>query len=64
MKAINFFISEFLRKNKDDILGLLLNKYPQFVYKSLNKLPIGEIPVFTFHDVNQIKFEEQILFLA
>ena len=50
MKAINFFISEFLRKNKDDIFGLLLNKYPQFVYKSLNKLPIGEIPVFTFKE--------------
>ena len=64
MKTINFFISEFLRKNKDDLLGLLFNKYPQFIYKSLNKLPIGEIPVFTFHDVNPIKFEEQILFLA
>ncbi len=64
MKTLNFFISEFLRKNKDDILGLLLNKYPKFVYKNISKLPVGEIPVFTFHKVNQIKFEAQILFLA
>ncbi len=57
-------IEESYRKNKDDIRSLLTGIYPSFVYKNLNSLEEGKIPVFVFHSVEPQKFESQLKFLS
>lgn len=52
------------RKNKDDIKSILLRTYPDFIFKSIQELPKGEIPIFTFHSVEADKFEYLIKYLA
>ena len=52
------------RKNKDDFRAFLFRIYPEFIYKEVEKIPLEEIPVFTFHSVEPETFEEQIRYLA
>lgn len=54
---------ESLRKNKDEIRGIIKHAYPDFVFKDVNELKKGFIPVFHFHDLNAEKFEEQLNYL-
>lgn len=55
--------AESLRKNKDEIKGIIKHAYPDFVFKEINELEKGDIPVFHFHDLNAEKFEEQLKYL-
>ncbi len=52
------------RKNAPDVFALLARNYPRFVTaKNPGKLH-AEIPVFTFHTVEPVSFEEKLKFLA
>ena len=57
-------ISDSYRKNKDDLLALMFQIYPEFLYKKCDRIPTGEIPVFTFHSVEPASFERRIRYLA
>jgi peptidoglycan/xylan/chitin deacetylase (PgdA/CDA1 family) len=57
-------LKEVYRKNKDDIKGVLLGNYPDFVFRKKAKLEFGKIPVFVFHSVTADKFEKQLRYLA
>lgn len=57
-------LKEVYRKNKDDIKGILLKNYPDFVFRKKSSLEVGEIPVFVFHSVVANKFEEQLKYIA
>ena len=57
-------IEDIYRKNKDDFRALLFRTYPDFVYKAVKEIPKNEIPVFTFHSVDQEYFETQMRYLA
>lgn len=57
-------IKEVFRKNKDDLKGIFLRSYPDFIFKKRTVLETGEIPVFVFHSVIKEKFEEQLKYLA
>ncbi len=52
------------RKNAPDIFALLARNYPNFVAGKNPKELRDEIPVFTFHTVEPVAFEEQLEFLA
>jgi peptidoglycan/xylan/chitin deacetylase (PgdA/CDA1 family) len=52
------------RKNKDDFRAFLFRIYPEFIYKEVEKIPLEEIPVFTFHSAEPETFEDQIRYLA
>ncbi|MCB9503354.1 MAG: polysaccharide deacetylase family protein [Deferribacteres bacterium] len=51
------------RKNWPDIQGILLKKYPDFVFNSSPSSLENQVPVFVFHSVDPITFEEQLLYL-
>jgi hypothetical protein len=52
------------RKNAPELRALLTRNYPDFVF-SRRPAPLrGEIPVFVFHSVEPISFEEKLQFLA
>ncbi len=52
------------RKNAPDALAILTNNYPSFV-TARNPEPLREeIPVFTFHTVEPVSFEEKLKYLA
>lgn len=57
-------IKETHRKNREDIRGIFLKTYPDFIFRDKPKLGTGEIPVFVFHSVIQNNFEEQLRYLA
>lgn len=52
------------RKNRDDIKSLLSRRYPPFIYKSVDCLPIEEIPIFTYHSVERKRFEYHMRYIA
>ena len=53
------------RKNKDDLVALVMRQYPTFVYHDREAvLPTGQVPVFAFHSVNPMVFELQMRYLA
>jgi hypothetical protein len=52
------------QKNAPDLIALFMRNYPDFVF-SRGTVPIGnEIPVFVFHSVEPVSFEEKLAFLA
>lgn len=52
------------RKNAPDIMAMLTRNYPSFV-TARNPEPLREeIPVFTFHTVEPVAFEEQLKYLT
>ena len=63
-RTIQRRLSDSYKKNKDDVRALVCGLYPRFVYKSHDKLPKGEIPVFVFHSVDPQSFEAQLRYLA
>lgn len=52
------------KKNYREYFALKNRLYPQFVFDDNIKSINDEIPVFTLHSVNPIKFEEQLKFLS
>ena len=56
-------INDSIRKNKEDIKGILLKKYPDFIFKGSSGLKFGEIPAFVFHSVVPENFEKQLKYL-
>ncbi len=56
-------LGESFRKNKEDIQGIFLKAYPEFVFKKMDKQKLCSIPVFTFHHVIAEKFERQLKYL-
>ena len=64
IRAIKRKIFDSYRKNKDDFRALLLGIYPKFVYRRVDKIQAGEIPIFTFHSVEPKYFEYQLRYLA
>jgi hypothetical protein len=52
------------RKNVPDVLALLRRNYPDFMLSRRPGPLRQEIPVFTFHSVEPISFEEKLKFLA
>ena len=52
------------RKNIDDLLALLLGRYPEFVYRRVKSLGRGDIPIFVFHSVMPDLFEKGVAFLS
>lgn len=52
------------RKNAPDLFALLVRNYPRFVTDRNPKELREEIPVFTFHTVEPVSFEQQLRFLA
>ena len=57
-------LKESFRKNKEDIQGIFLRAYPDFVLQEIDKMETNDIPVFTFHNVEPYKFERQLKYLA
>jgi peptidoglycan/xylan/chitin deacetylase (PgdA/CDA1 family) len=57
-------LKESYRKNKEDIKGIFLKAYPDFIFRGKKSLETGEIPVFVFHSVIPSEFEEQLKYLA
>ena len=56
-------LAESIRKNKDDIKGIMQHTYPDFVFRGKDDLIVGTIPVFNFHDLTPEKFEIQLKYL-
>jgi hypothetical protein len=52
------------QKNAPDMLALLSRRYPDFVLSRRPAPLCGEIPVFTFHSVEPVSFQEKLDFLA
>lgn len=52
------------RKNGPDILALLQRNYPGFMLSTKPEPLRAEIPVFHFHTVEPVSFEEKLQFLA
>lgn len=51
-------------KNWPDAAGLLLRRFPHFVFDSDPASLAGEVPVFTFHVVERARLGRQLAFLA
>lgn len=51
------------RKNWPDIYGILARHYPEFVFKGTEAALGDEIPVFVFHSVRPLEFEQQLRYL-
>jgi len=51
------------RKNYADVRALIRREYPYFVYQNNPVFLNEKVPVFTFHSVHPIRFEEQLKFL-
>lgn len=64
MKLLLRKVSDIYRKNKDDLQALLFAGYPQFVFRTLDQLPSGQIPVFTFHRASTGNLDAQLRYLA
>ncbi|MBI9070059.1 MAG: polysaccharide deacetylase family protein [Melioribacteraceae bacterium] len=64
MKIISNNIVDIVRKNKTDIVSILLKRYPEFIFNKNTSVSDDEIPIFTFHEVQPDKFEEQIKYLT
>jgi hypothetical protein len=52
------------KKNIAEFRAIINKQYPDFIYDSKLKTIKDEIPVFTFHSVEPIRFENQLRFLA
>ena len=52
------------RKNWDDIRALGLRLYPDFVYRRVDGVREGQIPVFAFHSARLTTFESQLKYLV
>jgi hypothetical protein len=63
-RGIKRSIQNSYRKNKDDIRAITLGIYPRYVYRRVEELPEGDIPIFVFHSVEEEYFEEQIKYLS
>ena len=50
--------------HREYIRGLVLGMYPEFVYRRLENISTGEIPIFVFHSVKPESLERQIRYLA
>ncbi len=57
-------ISEGYRKNRWDIQGVLLRRYPDFVLRDDAPTLATELPVFVFHAVGRERLEAQLRYLA
>ena len=67
MRRIQFWQrlwEDFARKNFPEIQGLLLRRYPGFVWGNDRPLANPQAPVFAFHRVDPDVFERQLQFLA
>jgi peptidoglycan/xylan/chitin deacetylase (PgdA/CDA1 family) len=53
----------WIEKNCDELAGLLLHKYPEFIL-SRRSNELADIPAFVFHDVNLESLEPLLAFLA
>jgi peptidoglycan/xylan/chitin deacetylase (PgdA/CDA1 family) len=56
-------IQRMIEKNRNDLVGILLQKYPAFVLGD-RELVVTDIPVFVFHDVTPKPFEPMLEFLV
>ena len=61
-KLIN--LRKSYKKNLPEILALQRKEYPDFVFEDKLDSLRGEIPIFTFHSVEPVSFENQLRFLA
>jgi hypothetical protein len=52
------------RKNAPDLLALIRRHYPEFMHSRHPGSLQNEIPVFTFHSVEPVAFEEKLKFLS
>ncbi len=52
------------RKNGPDLLALLKRNYPDFVFAARPEPLREQVPVFHFHSVEPVSFEEKLQFLA
>jgi peptidoglycan/xylan/chitin deacetylase (PgdA/CDA1 family) len=64
MNRLKYKFKTIYRKNEEDFKAIIQKRYPDFVYKRLNKLAKNEIPIFVFHSVQPEFFESQIRYLA
>ena len=58
-----FLLQESYRKNRMDLQGLVLKRYPDFVRSNRAHSLQEGIPVFVFHDVEPVRFEAQLRYL-
>lgn len=56
-------IGDALRRNRGDAKGLLLRRYPEWLFTGDDKDLAGTVAVFAFHDVESGWFEQQLAFL-
>ncbi len=56
-------IQRMVEKNRDEFLGILFRKYPDFVLSGRLEKPVG-IPAFVFHDISAESLEPMLEFLA
>ena len=56
-------LHRMIGKNRNDVLGILLRKYPPFVLRD-NVEILGDVPSFVFHDVTTELLEPMLDFLA
>jgi peptidoglycan/xylan/chitin deacetylase (PgdA/CDA1 family) len=52
-----------LEKNAPEVRAFLTGQIPSFVTQSGGSTPVGEVPVFVFHDVAPKRLEAQLLYL-
>lgn len=57
-------VTEAYRKNRWDLQGLLLRRYPEFVLSDNALLLDTDLPVFVFHAVGHERLEIQLRYLA
>ena len=59
----NSKFNQMWRKNKYDLLGIVLRRYPKFIL-STSASDLTEIPVFVFHNVTRDNFEPILMYLG
>jgi hypothetical protein len=56
-------LQRMYEKNRSDLIGLVLRKYPEFILSG-RESSLENIPVFTFHQLNSETFEPILRYLA
>jgi len=60
--ALKIKIKESYKKNRHDFFGLILKKYPKFVFSNDNCI-LEKIPIFVCHNNRFHDFEEKLLYI-
>ncbi len=56
-------VAETLRKTRGDFQGLVLRRYPEWLFTGDVRSLEGQVTVFVFHEVEPVWFEQQLAYL-